>query len=393
MTTLHLKKSMCRSPLWLGLLLIPLGLLCFGLTPTAKAVNPPPDGGYPNGNTAEGDDALFSLTDGTFNTANGYQALYSNTSGFDNTATGRSALFTTTSGGANTATGVSTLYSNTAGFANTANGVNALFANTTGNYNTAMGHFAMFWSETGHDNTALGVGAMEFNNSGTFNTAVGNYALYGIFTGRSNIALGYTAGIKLSTGNNNIYIGNKGGTASESGRVRIGTVGTHEATFVAGISGASVSNGAQVMVGPNGKLGTILSSARFKEAIKPMDKASEAVHQLQPVTFRYKEDIDPNGIPQFGLIAEQVEKVNPDLVVRGDDGKIMTVRYEAVNAMLLNEFLKEHRNVAEQQSTIAELKTTVAQQQKQIEALTATVQKVSDQIMLRKPAPQLVANL
>ena len=123
-----------------------------------------------------------------------------------------------------------------------------------------------------------------------------------------------------------------------------------------------------------------------------MDKASEAILALKPVTFRYKEDIDPDGIPQFGLVAEEVEKVNPDLVVRGEDGKVNTVRYEAVNAMLLNEFLKEHRNVAEQQSTIAELKTTVAQQQKQIEALTATVQKVSDQIALSKPAPQLVAN-
>jgi uncharacterized coiled-coil protein SlyX len=123
-----------------------------------------------------------------------------------------------------------------------------------------------------------------------------------------------------------------------------------------------------------------------------MDKASEAILALKPVTFRYKEEIDPEGIPQFGLVAEEVEKVNPDLVARDEDGKVMTVRYEAVNAMLLNEFLKEHRNVAQQESTIAELKTTVAQQQKQIEALTATVQKVSDQVALSKPAPQLVAN-
>jgi uncharacterized coiled-coil protein SlyX len=110
------------------------------------------------------------------------------------------------------------------------------------------------------------------------------------------------------------------------------------------------------------------------------------------VTFRYRKELDPEGIPQFGLVAEEVEKVNPDLVARDEGGKVYTVRYDAVNAMLLNEFLKEHRNVAEQQSTIAELKTTVAQQQKQIEALTATVQKVSDQVALSKPAPQLVAN-
>ena len=142
----------------------------------------------------------------------------------------------------------------------------------------------------------------------------------------------------------------------------------------------------------SGKLGVATSSVRFKEAVKPMNKASEAILALQPVTFRYKHDLDPDGVPQFGLIAEQVDKVSPDLVVRGEDGKVMTVRYEAVNAMLLNEFLKEHRNVAEQQSTIAELKTTIAQQQKQIEALTATVRKVSERVELSAPAPKIVAN-
>ena len=174
-----------------------------------------------------------------------------------------------------------------------------------------------------------------------------------------------------------------------------------------------MASGVGVIVNSSGQLGSVLSSERFKEAIRPMDKVSEAILSLQPVTFRYKQELDPNGVPQFGLIAEQVDKVNPDLVVRGEDGKVTTVRYEAVNAMLLNEFLKEHRTVAEQQakvaeqeSTIAELKTTAAQQQKQIaaqqaiaaqqqkqiEALTATVQKVSDQVALSKPAPQLVAN-
>src|SRR4029077_2756320 len=156
------------------------------------------------------------------------------------------------------------------------------------------------------------------------------------------------AGFNLTRGNNNIDIGNPG-VAGESRAIRIGTVGTHQATFVAGISGAPVFNAAQVMVSSSGKLGTILSSARFKDQIKPMDKASEAILSLKPVTFRYKQDLDPEGIPQFGLVAEQVEKVNSDLVVRGEDGKVMTVRYEAVNAMLLNEFLKEHRKVQEQE--------------------------------------------
>jgi hypothetical protein len=146
-----------------------------------------------------------------------------------------------------------------------------------------------------------------------------------------------------------------------------------------------VPGGVGVIIDSTGHLGTVQSSERFKADIKLMDKASEAILALQPVTFRYKHDLDPDGNPQFGLIAEQVEKVNPDLVVRGEDGKVMTVRYEAVNAMLLNEFLKEHR-------TVQELKGTVAQQQKQIEALTATVQKVSKQVELNKPAGQLAAN-
>ena len=214
-------------------------------------------------------------------------------------------------------------------------------------------------------------------------------------TGSSNIALGATAGSNLTTGSNNIDIGALG-VAGEANTIRIGKSGTQKKTFIAGIRGVTVASGVGVIVGTTGQLGTVVSSARFKEAIKPMDKASEAILALKPVTFRYKQELDPDGIPQFGLVAEQVEKVNPDLVVRDEDGKVMTVRYEAVNAMLLNEFLKEHRNVAEQQkqgcNSSSELKTTVAQQQKQIEALTATVQKVSDQVALSKPAPQLVAN-
>ena len=152
-----------------------------------------------------------------------------------------------------------------------------------------------------------------------------------------------------------------------------------------------MTNGVGVIVGTTGQLGTVVSSARFKEAIKPMDNASEAVLALKPVTFRYKQELDPDAIPQFGLIAEQVEKVNPDLVVRGEDGKVMTVRYEAVNAMLLNEFLKAHRKLEEQQTTIAQQQkqieaqhATAAQQRKQIEALTATVRKVSDRLELNK---------
>ena len=167
-------------------------------------------------------------------------------------------------------------------------------------------------------------------------------------TGSNNIALGFNAGFNLTTGSNNIDIGNTGVAAGESNTIRIGTEGTQKATFIAGISGVTVAGGVGVIIDTNGHLGTVVSSARFKDEIKPMDKASEAILALQPVTFRYKKELDPDGIPQFGLVAEQVEKVNPDLVARDEQGKPYTVRYEAVNAMLLNEFLKEHRKVEEQ---------------------------------------------
>ena len=218
--------------------------------------------------------------------------------------------------------------------------------------------------------------------------------------------MGLTAGFNLTTGSNNIDIGTGViGAAGEANTIRIGKQGTQRSTFIAGIFGTAVS-GSTVVVNSSGKLGVAASSARFKQAIKPMDKASEAILALKPVTFRYKQEIDPDGIPQFGLVAEEVEKVNPDLVGRDADGKVNTVRYEAVNAMLLNEFLKEDKKVERQQATMAELKSSanaqraistkqdaiIAQQQKQIEALTAAVQKVSDQLKLRKPAPQVVAN-
>jgi uncharacterized coiled-coil protein SlyX len=246
-----------------------------------------------------------------------------------------------------------------------------------------MGSQALYSNATGLSNTATGYQALFSNATGGSNTANGVQALYRA-TGGGNIALGFQAGVNLTTGSNNIDIGNAG-VAAESGKIRIGKQGTHNGTFIAGISGVA-GTGPHVVVSANGKLGVAASSARFKKAIKPMDHASQAIHRLEPVTFRYNEELDPNGIPQFGLIAEDVEKVNPDLVVRDEDGKLMTVRYEAVNAMLLNEFLKEHRNVAEQQSTIAELRTTVAQQQKQIEALAATVRKVSERVELSAPA-------
>src|SRR5205823_2379175 len=210
----------------------------------------------------------------------------------------------------------------------------------------------------------------------------------------NNIALGSNAGTNLTTGNNNIDIGNAG-MASESDTIRIGTHATHTKTFIAGISGAAIG-GMEVRVNQNGRLGIEPSSKRFKDEIKPMDRASEAILALKPVTFRYKKEIDADRTPQFGLVAEDVEKVHPDLVVRDAEGKVYTVRYDAVNAMLLNEFLKEHRKNEEQEATIAQLKkelqTNAAHHQKQIDALSAALQKVSAQLELSKAAPQTVLN-
>ena len=382
---------MNRSSLPRGFILIPLALAWFALSPTARAVDPAPDGGYPGDNTAEGTDALFSLTGGTENTALGADALYYNAGGTGNTAVGHSTLLSNTSGDDNTAIGVLALFSNTLGSHNTASGDFALYSNTSGDDNTADGHFALFHNITGPRNTATGHGALFFNTTGAANTASGFNALLHNTAGSGNIALGASAGTNLRTGNKNIDIGNAGVT-DESNTIRIGNVANQSATFIAGISGATVGGGVGVIIDSSGHLGTVVSSERFKDSIKPMDKASEAILALKPVTFRYKPELDPDGSPQFGLVAEEVEKVNPDLVARDDHGKPYTVRYEAVNAMLLNEFLKEHRTVQELKSASAKQEATIAHQQKQIEALTAGLQKVSAQVEMSRPAPQMVFN-
>jgi hypothetical protein len=280
----------------------------------------------------------------------------------------------------------------------------ALYSNTIGGTNTATGWRALYSNTTGISNAATGWRALYLNTTGANNTASGLQALYSNTTGSFNIALGNNAGFNLTTGSNNIEIGNAG-VAAEANTIRVGTTGTQQATFIAGISGATVAGNA-VIVNNLGQLGVTPSSARFKDEIKPMDKASEAILALKPVTFHYKKEIDPKSTAQFGLVAEEVVKVNPDLVARDAEGKPYTVRYEAVNAMLLNEFLKEHRKVQEQNSkiqqeeaTIAELKSTVAQQQKGLQTVTARldeqaaqIQKVSAQLEASKPAPQMVNN-
>jgi trimeric autotransporter adhesin len=486
-----------------------IALACFGLSlaPKAFGVSPAPDGGYPNDNTAEGTNALFSLTTGYGNTANGYQALFSDTTGSLNTANGWGALGSNTDGFSNVATGFQALFSNTTGNDNTAHGYNALFTNTVGSQNTAIGWGALFYNRTasgntatgyealfyntgfsntatgsgalfynriGSTNTATGASALELNRTGSANTATGNYALelndigdnntatgsgalgfnisgsnntatgylalYGcgggpdcsgatgnnntatgfnalisnttgnrntaegfraLFhntTGSNNIALGSNAGINLTTGSNNIDIG-AAGIAGESDTIRIGKMGVQKSAFMQGISGVTVASGITVIIDAHGQLGTIQSSARFKEAIKPMDKVSETILALKPVTFHYKKQLDPEGIPQFGLVAEEVEKVNPDLVVRDSGGKVNSVRYEAVNAMLLNEFLKEHGKVEEQdrkiraqEATITELRNHVGTILARLKEQDSKIQKVSDQLELNNPAFQVFVN-
>jgi uncharacterized coiled-coil protein SlyX len=261
----------------------------------------------------------------------------------------------------------------------------------------AVGTDALVFNDDGADNTAIGWFALFENTTGGVNTAIGAEALSSNTTGFNNIALGFAAGDSLTTGDDNIDIGNEG-VAGDMGTIRIGTDGTQTRTFIAGISGAVVP-GTGVVVNASGQLGVAASSARFKDEIKPMEKASEVVLALQPVTFRYKKEIDPERTPQFGLVAEQVAKVSPDLVIRNADGKPYAVRYEAVNGMLLNEFLKDHKKAEEEQATIAELKSTVAQQQKGMEVLTAQlkqqaaqIQKVSAQLEMSKPASKVVVN-
>ena len=316
------------------------------------------------GNTAVGGKALYTNL-ASYNTATGYGALYSNYTGTSNVADGFKALLSNTTGYFNTGEGYSALYYNTTGGANTAEGAEALYYNN-GNLNTATGASALFANESGNLNTATGDAALYINTVGNSNTAVGAGALYYNQSGSSNVALGTYAGYNLTTGSNNIDIGNEG-VAGDANTIKIGVKGTQTATYIAGIHGATIAGGVEVVVDAAGQLGVKTSSARFKEEIKPMDDASEAILALKPVTFRYKKDLDPQGIPQFGLVAEQVEKVDPDLVVRDEKGQVFTVRYEAVNAMLLNEFLKEHQRVQELQRRLDSLAAQMKEQAKSIE--------------------------
>jgi hypothetical protein len=417
-------------------------VIACGFSTQTRAVVPPPDGGYPNFTTAEGTNALKNLTTGAANTAVGWYSLFSDTDGSFNTATGAgSLLFNTGSsntaigaasllfnidGSDNTALGAAALLNNT-GSGNTAVGSNALVNNNSGSLNTAIGQLALNNNTMGTENTAIGEGALLHNDTGLANTATGTdalisnidglqntangfQALFNNTSGDQNTAIGYNTLFNNTSGSNNLALGTLAGDSvtTADNVICIGAAGedVSNSCYVGNIFGSTASGGIAVLVNSSGKLGTSPSSQRFKEQIRPMDKSSEALYALEPVTFRYKKDIDPAGTSQFGLVAEDVEKVNPDLVVRDNEGKPYSVRYDQVNAMLLNEFLKEHKQIQAQQSkiekeeqkmqlqerTIGELRSTLVQQQKQIQRLTAGLQKVSAHLEMSRNAPNVVRN-
>jgi trimeric autotransporter adhesin len=439
-------------------------LVCIGLLPKAQAVIPAPDGGYANFTTAEGQNALFSLTTGSANTAVGWFSLFSNAEGSFNTATGAGALlFNTanentafgaaallfnTTGSGNTAVGAAALLSNTTGEGNTATGTEALNSNTSGDANTATGDAALFFNTIGANNTATGTAALFFNTgsfntatgraalfgntTGSFNTATGTAALENNTTGESNTATGYrallvntegtentangeSALLQNTTGDRNTAVGrqaltnnttgdsntalgqNAGLSITGSGNVCIcdgvfGDAGVNDSTYIRNVNtllqnfSAGVNNYVTVRL-TDGRLGhtAVVSSQRYKEEIKPLDKTSQALYALKPVSFRLKKEFDPTQTLGFGLIAEEVENVDPALVYHNNKGQVESVRYEMVNAMLLNEFLKEHKKVEQLEGIVATLAATVNEQ-------AAKIEKVSAQLEVSKAVGQTALN-
>ncbi len=379
-------------------LLIVGALLCFAFLPKTQAVNPPPDGGYPGFNTAEGQNALFNLSSGVANTAAGWFSLWSNTEGSyntavgagtllfnvgsqdeedgnQNTAIGTAALLFNTTGFGNTAVGADALINNIDGSGNTAIGDSALLNHTTDDLNTAIGYHALLSDTTGNGNTANGAGALLSNTTGNVNTAIGALALNSNTTGSFNVALGGGAGSNVTTADNVICIGAAG--ANVSNRCFIGNIYENVQPIVG-------TNPDSVTITMSGRLGRgNVSSRRYKHDIKPMDKASEVLYALKPVSFHYNKQYDETQTLAFGLIAEEVAEVYPDLVGRNPEGQPESVRYQQINAMLLNEFLKEHTKVQE-------LESRMVQQEKQIESLTAGLQKISAQLEASGPNPRVV---
>ncbi len=417
-----------------------LALGFFALSRTAQAVIPAPDGGYPGLNTAEGQNALFSRTTGVWNTAVGALSLFGDTTGTGNTTVGINGLHNNVRGSFNTAMGLNALYQNTAD-SNSAFGSYALFANTNGIYNsafgyralamntasgnTASGYQALSSNTSGVDNTAAGVSALSLNNtgsnntadgaaalalnsggidntaigaetlinntSGSFNTALGFEALGGNDAGGANTAIGYQALLR-TTGQNNTAIGNAAGANVRTGSFNVylgaGLGGVPDEvghTYISNIASTQQNLSVVTVDLATGLLGHEFSSQRYKEDIKPMDNASEALFALKPVTYRYKKEIDNSQALDYGLVAEEVAKVDPNLAVRDGKGQIESVRHNAVNAMLLNEFLKEHRKVQELEKGMAAVTAQLKEQ-------AAQIQRVSAQVEMNRPTTEVVLN-
>jgi Chaperone of endosialidase len=434
-----------RNPAFAAILFV-FALLCAAVAPKAFAVVPAPDGGYPGFNTAEGQNALQNLTTGAANTGIGWYSLFSATTGSFNTGLGAGALALNTAD-ENTAIGTATLLFNTAD-GNTAVGSRALLNNTTGGTldviidqfsvgpNVAIGQRALESNTLGGGSVAVGYQALASfvqgpiipnppnpdvdmralalntavgfqalaNATGPFNTAFGYRALYNttggfngtFFEGAQNVAIGTQALANNETGSNNIALGYLAGdnVTTANSVICIGVSGedVDNTTWIGRIYGTTTISGStqQVVVTPGGQLGTVGSSRRFKKDIEPMNNASEAILALKPVKFRYK--TDKTHTSQFGLIAENVAEIDPDLVTYGQDGEIYSVRYDAVNAMLLNEFLKEHRKNEKQEATIAELKTEIASLSATVKEQAVQIQKVSAQLEVSKGAPEIAVN-
>ena len=350
---------------------------CFAFLPGARAICN--EGCGDNFNTFEGENALINLGVGAGNTAFGWEALAFTSATSFNTAVGGGALALNNSND-NVAVGAAALLTNTAGADNVAVGTDVLvFSN--GSDNNAIGSFALFNNIGGSSNNALGFDAL-VNSLGDFNTAIGDEAGNTITTGTNNICIGTSAGSGIVDGADIIAIG----SAATGVFANVGPT-----TFIGGINEPTGDPGSTVavLIDSNNNLGTSVSSRRFKHDIKPMDKSSGALLFLKPVSFKYNHDV--KGSTQYGLVAEEVAQVDPHLVVYRD-GQPFTVKYDQVNVMLLNEFLKEHKKVEEQQASISQLKGEMQTMVAQLKEQAAQIQKVSAQIQVNKPAPQVVVN-
>ena len=343
-------------------------------------------------NHAFGAGALFSNTTGSSNSAFGLAALYNNTTANNNSAFGYAALHANTLGTQNQGFGYEALFANTTGNGNAAFGTGALYQNTTGGSsnttggNSAFGNFALLANTTAGGNSAFGFSALTANTIGANNVAVGAAALATLISGSGNVAIGTGAGGNLNAAeSNDIYIGNSG-IAGESNAIRIGYIGTITSAYIAGISGKTSANGVDVLVNAAGQLGTVKSSLRYKHAIADMGAESDVLMKLRPVAFYYKAELDDTQTRQYGLVAEEVAKIAPELVVFGEDGTPETVRYHFINAMLLNEVQKQRQQIEDEQKANEEQQNKIAQQQEQIQDLAARLVKLEASLAAKPSA-------